>query len=141
MSNVNLDALLDSNLDDLADLPEFGCFPNGTHKVTMKLEPKEVNSKSCIELSMTLIETVEQSDPAAEPCKPGFSGNVLFMLDNEFGQGKLKKFLKPLASHFGVTNFREISERLAGEEFTVVTKTTQNKDKSQTYNSVEKILI
>jgi hypothetical protein len=139
MSDMN--ALLDANLDDLADLPEFGVFPNGTHRVTVSFESKEVNKHPCIELNMVAIETVELANPSDTPLTAGTNGSVLYMLDNEFGQGKLKEVIKPFAAHLGVSSIRDVMEQSKGMEVTVVCKVRQNKDKTQSYTDVTKVLI
>lgn len=135
-----LNSLLDANLDDLADLPEFGTYPAGSHKVTIKFEEKEVNNHPCVELQMVAIETEELSDPTATPLAPGAQGSVLYMLDKEFGQGALKKTIKPLAAATGQSNLRAIMEAANGMEVTVITKIRQNKDKSQSYTDVTKLI-
>lgn len=136
-----LSSLLDANLDDLADLPEFGVYPPGSHKVTIKWEQKEVNAHPCVELQMTAIETEELSNPEDTPLAPGAQGSVLYMLDNEFGQGNLKKVVKPLAEALGVSSLREILAQSSGMEVSVITKVRQNKDKTQSYTDVTKVIV
>lgn len=135
-----LDSLLDSNIDDLADLPEFAVFPNGVHRVIINWESKEVNKHPCLELGMKLVETVELANPAADqPLAAGAESSVLFMLDNEFGQGKMKSLMKTLASACGTSSIKETMEASKGMEVTVVCKVRQNKDKSQSYTDVVKM--
>jgi hypothetical protein len=136
-----LNNLLDANLDDLADLPEFGTYPAGSHKVTIKFETKEVNNHPCVELQMVAIETEELSNPADAPLKPGQQGSVLYMLDNEFGQGALKKVITPLAAATGHSQLRAVMEAANGMEVSVITKVRQNKDKTQSYTDVSKIIV
>lgn len=139
MSDIN--SLLDANLDDLADLPEFGVYPAGAHKVTIGFEQKEVNGKSCIEAKFNLIEHLELSDPTAKPMQTGAQGSVLYMLDNEFGQGALKKVLTPLAAALGVTRLGDVIEQAKGMEVTLVTKIRMNKDKTQSYCDISKLIV
>lgn len=137
-----LNNLLDANLDDLADLPEFGTYPAGAHKVTIKFEEKEVNNHPSIELQMVAIETLELANPGADqPLTPGAQGSVLYMMDNEFGQGNFKKVAKVLAAELGVSSLREVISGANGMEVTVVTKVRQNKDKTQSYTDVSKIIV
>ena len=133
--------LLDYNLDDLADLPEFKPFPNGAHTARIKFEEKEINGNPAIELSLTGVSTEELADPNDTPIKPGDTASVLFMLNNEFGQGALKAVLKPLGNHFGIANLRQIMEAANGTECLVVTKQRQNKDKTATYMSVASLSV
>lgn len=131
-----LDSLLDSTLDDLADLPEFALFPAGAHRVSIEFESKEVNKHPSIELKMKLLETLELADPETAPAAPGTETSVLFMMNNEFGQGKFKEAIKPVAAHLGVSSIREAVEGAKGMEVVVVTKQRANKDKTATYMDV-----
>lgn len=141
MSDI-LNSLLDANLDDLADLPEFGVYPAGVHKVIIKWESKEVAGHPCVELKMKAIETEELSNPEADqPLTAGAEGNVLYMLDNEFGQGNLKKVIKPLAAATGQSTLSGAMEASNDMEVSVVTKVRTNKDKTQSYTDVTKIII
>jgi hypothetical protein len=140
-TNDVLDSILDSSLDDLSDLPEFAVFPAGVHKVTLKFESKMVNDHPAVEMGMTLVDTLEMSNSDEQPLAAGAESSVLFMLDNEFGQGKLKLIAKPLAEHFGVGNIKAVMEAANGMEVVVTTKVRQNKDKSQTYTDVTKVII
>lgn len=141
MSELNINDILDSQLDDLADLPEFSVYPAGSHKVTIKWESKKVNEHPSIELQMKAIETVELANPTDTPLAAGAEGSVLFMLDNEFGQGALKALMKPLAVETGATSISAIMEATNGMEVTVITNVRQNKDKTQSYTNVKKILM
>lgn len=142
MSETSVNNLLDMQLDDLSDMPEFAVFPDGAHKVTIKLEKKEVNKKQAIELLMTLVETVELVNPAEDaPLAPGAETSVLFMLENEFGQGSLKAFLKPLGEATGITNVGQLIESVNGLEVVVVTNKRWNKDKTQAYTSIKSVSV
>jgi hypothetical protein len=139
-ANVNSSlSLLDSTLDDLADMPEFKVYPNGAHIVTISFEEKSVNDHPCVELKMVAVSTEELANPEDTPLVAGDTGSVLYMLDNEFGQGSLKAVLKPLGQYFGIGNLREIMDAANGAECMVVTKQRQNKEKTQTYLSVTSI--
>jgi hypothetical protein len=141
MSDV-LNSLLSASIDDLNDLPEFAVFPAGSHKVRISFSEKTVNDHPSVELAMTLIEHNELANPAEDqPLAPGAEGSILFMLDNEFGQGKLKAVLKPLAAHFGTSSLRETMDAAKGAEIDVVTKIRKNKDKDQTYMEIVKVIL
>lgn len=128
MSNIDLDSILDSSIDDLADLPEFGIYPSGAHRVSIKWEQKEVNKHPSMELKMTMIETVELTNPEAdEPVAAGVESSALFMLDNEFGQGAFKKIMKSLAEACGTQKISETVEASNGMEVTVVVVTKPDK--------------
>lgn len=140
MSDTNLDDILDSSIDDLADMPEFAIYPAGVHRVLLKLESKEVNKHPAIEAKMVAIETVELADASDTPLADGAEGSSLYMLDNEFGQGKFKVLAKELAAALGVSKISEVIEATAGGiEVVVVTKVRHNKDKTQSYTEITKV--
>ncbi len=140
---MSLESLLDATLDDLADLPEFKPFPAGAHRVTIILESKEVNKKPCVEMKMRAIETVDLAEPQSEtnvPLVAGTESGVLFVLDNDIGQGKFKEIMKVLAAKFGTSKVRDTMESAKNAECLVITKLRTNKeDKSIVYTDVVKL--
>lgn len=141
MSNVNLDALLELSLDDLADMPEFKVFPAGAHNCTMKLESKDINGHPAVELKLKHSGEGELSDPNEVMPAAGTEGSVAFMLDNQYGQGEFKEVLKPLAAHYGLSKFGEIKEASENADVVVVTKVRPNKDKTQTYLKIVSLTV
>lgn len=140
--SLDLDSILDSSIDDLADLPEFAVYPSGVHKVIIDFESKEVNKHPCVEMKMKAVETVELANPAADtPLEAGTESSVLFMLDNEFGQGKFKTIIKQIAAATGTSKISETVEAAKGMEVQVVCKVRQNKDKTQSYTDVTKVIV
>lgn len=140
MSDVN--ALLDMQLDDLQDMPEFAPFPNGAHVATIKFEHKEINSKPAIELTLTAVETQELENPAEDkPLVAGATTNILFMLDNEYGQGSLKEVLKPLATATGIGNVGQLFEAVNNMQALVVTKVRHDKKRDQNFTSIKSIAL
>jgi hypothetical protein len=140
-SNFNMDALLDGQLDDLADAPEFKPFPAGTHKVTLTLEQKKIGTHPAFEVTMTAVETIELSDSSEEPLKVGATTSVAYMMDIEMGQGNFKKLLKSLADHFGAMSNRELIAAAQNAECLVVTKVRQNKDKTMSYTDIVELQV
>ena len=135
-----IDALLDSTLDDLADLPEFKNFNPGVHRVLVTLSLKEVNKKNVIELSMKGLETLELVTPTDEPIKEGDSSSIIFMLDNEFGVGNFKKLATPIAEALGTTTNRETIEQCDDLECLIVTSLRVDKnDKDRFYLNVKEL--
>jgi hypothetical protein len=147
MSNDNFDSILDANLDDLADLPEFANFPAGVHRCTVSMQQKTINSKPAIEVTLTAIETVELSKPEEDkPVSAGQVSSAAYFMDNEFGQGAFKKLVAPLAGHLGVTSLREIIEQAAGTECEAVTAFRMGKAKPgeterPVYFEIKKLII
>ena len=144
---VDLAGILDNTLDALADAPTFEPYHPGGHKVVIEFEghgnkPLVINKHPAIKLKMKLVETLELNDPSLTPQVAGSEGEVLYMLDNEMGQGTLKRILKSLGEHLGAdkTN-RQIMEEAKGLECVVITAHRQNKDKTQTYTDVKEIKV
>jgi hypothetical protein len=140
--SLDLDSILDSSIDDLADLPEFGVYPSGVHKVVIKWESKEVNKHPCMELKMKMVETVELANPAADqPVAAGQESSALFMLDNEFGQGAFKAIIKELAAATGTNKISEAVEASNGMEIDVVVVTKPDKKDASTMRmNVKKVI-
>lgn len=140
MSEV--DDLLDVTLDDLEDLPEFKPFPAGAHRALASFEQKEINGKTAVELTLKLLETIEQSDPQEEASKPGDSCSTAFMLDNEYGRGNLKKCATPFGAALGFSSIREIIEGVKEVECVVVTSVRKDKnDPDKKYLNIKEIQV
>jgi len=140
-ANSALDSLLDSTLDDLADLPTFQPYPAGAHRCTIEFEEKVINRKPAVELKLIGISTEELADPAEDkPIEPKQETQVLYILTkedgsvNEVSQGKLKEVLKPLGEATGATSIRAIMAASKGMEVLAITKKRHNKT-NDTYNT------
>lgn len=126
--SIELDSILDSSIDDLADLPEFSLYPSGVHRCIIDWESKEVNKHPAVEMKMKLVETVELANPDEDqPVNPGTESSSLFMLDNEFGQGAFKKIMKTLGEACGTNKISETVEASKGMEVSVVVVTKPDK--------------
>lgn len=138
--------LLDNDIDDFEDLPEFATPWPGNYKFIVKGEPKKVNDKDSVTLTFELLETIEVEDKfkEMEPYKPGTKFSILYQLDNEFARGNLKKDLMPFCNHFGT---RRPSELLNGPlkegvTITATCKRRKNKeDEDKPYAVVSNIVI
>ena len=102
--------LFAASLEDLADLPAFETPPTGAYILQVSTEVKKVNEKDCVEASFSVVETVELEESTGTPVVAGTKFSQLFMLDNEFGVGNLKKFLAPFAAHYETNNIGELVE-------------------------------
>ena len=134
--NETLNDLFDVSLDDIADLPEFMVFPAGAHRCTISFESKKIGTHPALEAKLTLLETVELVDPTDAIPAVGSESSVAYMLDNEYGKGKMKKMLKPLAELFGTSRISELLDAANGTEVLVVTKQRQNEKKTATYMDI-----
>lgn len=126
--NDQVSSLLDSNLDDLADLPEFVVPPAGAYNATiLHIEEKQIGTHPAVEVKFSLQETVELASASDAPVAPGTECGVSFMLDNEFGVGGMKAFLKPLQVALGTTTARETMAAAKGMSILLVTKVRSGK--------------
>ena len=137
--NDNISSLLDSNLDDLADLPEFVTPPAGAYNATiLSIEEKLIGVNPAVEFKFKLMETMELANTTDTPVANGTECSVAFMLNNEFGVGNLKAALKPLQTHLGTTTARETMEAAKG--MSVLLTTTVRKGKAGTDKADQRYL-
>lgn len=138
----DLDNLLDTKLDDLADLPSFAPFIRGAHQVKATFELKDINGKSAVELNFELIETLEASDPQDKKGTAGDKANTMFMLGNEYGVANLKKCAKPFQEALQLETIRDVIEQVKDVECVVLTGLRVDKnDPDKVYLVVKEITI
>jgi hypothetical protein len=147
----DIEALLDRNLDDIADLPEFKTFPAGIHKCTIAWERKDMKKTvdgsekqvPHMQLTLTHIETLELADQADANNIPkvGDKCSTAYDLTNEFAMGALKKAVSSLGESQGVTKIGDIIRTTNGFEVAAVTKVRKDKtDKDKKYLQVEDLI-
>lgn len=140
----DIDALLDGTLDDLADTPEFKPFVPGSYKVMFGLEADKKKPKSVYYGKMKMVEVLELADPSNSPPVKDDETSTRLDLENEFGQGNMKKILGAMIAKFGKgpTN-REWIDKLMHEqvECTVITDLRPNKDKTVFYTNLVEIMV
>ena len=127
--------LLDMNLDDFADLPEFLVPPPGTYNLLLKsMEIKTINEKTAIEINFSILSTVELVNAEDTAPTEGGAFSTLYIMDNEFGQGAFKAATANLKEALGVNTPRELIESSAGSEVVaVITNRKDKKDPSKVY--------
>jgi len=140
---VSIDDILDQTLDDLADLPEWKPFPAGAHKVVFTAETgKSSNGKPQVKVKLVAVETVELANKGDEMLEKGAEVQVLYTLDNEYGQGSFKKLMAAFKEHLqlpdGVKN-GEILKASQGMEIVVITTVRENKDKTQKFTQIQEV--
>jgi hypothetical protein len=135
MSENTLDDLLDKDLDDLADLPSFKPYPEGSHRARIKFNEKVVNNKPSVEVKLIGIASEELAKPDTDkPIEVGQETSCLFTLTkkdgtaNEVAQGKLKEILSKLKEAVGGSRSREIMQNANEVEVLVTTKLREKKD-------------
>lgn len=133
-SVMSLSSLLGASLDDLPDVPSFVVWPDGAYRCTVSLDLKEINDQPVAEAIYTLKEVLELANPSDTPPLPGATNNEAFFLSKEIGQGKLKEFLMPFATHFGEPNVQALLDLIKNIEVDVVNKARKDKeDKTKRY--------
>lgn len=156
---ADLDSILDSTLDDLADIPEFKPFPAGAHKCIINWEFKEIAKQMCPELKLTAIETMELSNPGTvnadgsiagdQPVKQGDTCAQAFVFKkkdgtkNEISEGQFKNIMKALSTALGTSVNREIIEQSQGMEVVAVTAVRtddSDKDNVKHYLQIKNVL-
>ena len=133
---------LDTDLEDIDDLPSFRALPTGAYRILLEkgFEEKKINEHPALEMAMTVLEVLELNpnnlDDDEEPPITGDIATQSFMLDNEFGVGILKQVMKPIGKALGVSKLKEIAEQSKGMELIAVIKRrkgkkgTDNEDKN-----------
>lgn len=134
-------ALLDDNLEDVPDLPEFGTPPKGTYKLKHDgYETKKINDKLATECKFEVLETIELADENGTPPKAGmkFSELVWFHNDPIKAKGVLKRQLNNVTGELGTTNLAELMAKVKDMEVVAVVGNRRDKeDKERVYASVE----
>lgn len=137
---------LDTSLDDIEDLPGFVVFPSGAYSIVLEegMAEKDINEHKALEVPMKLVETLEMTDQLGEGETAPMVGDICtisFMLDNKFGVGKLKEFVKPIAEKLGLKTVAEVVSQSKGLQLMVIIKRTYDKDKDRYYANFKKITV
>lgn len=141
MSDIQND-LLNSSIDDLADLPGFETPPPGSYILKVNMDVKKINDKDAVDASFEVVETVELKNSDDKPVIPGTKFSTAFMLDNEFGVGNLKKFLKPFSEHTGIKAVGALVAEIKDYSIACLVKNRKDKnDPDRVYGSVDNISI
>jgi hypothetical protein len=138
---ASMDDLLDMNLDDLADMPEFLVPPAGAYLATIVgIVKKDINKHPAFEATFRITDVVELADPTDTPPAPGTETSTAFMMDNELGQGSFKEFIKPIAQQLNMSKVSEVVEAAKGLQIMLVTVVRHKKDdKSVKYLGIKAV--
>lgn len=127
---LDMDALLDGTLEDLADAPEWQEYPPGAHLVEItKIERFKVGddgTKQGMKFSFKGKQTLEAADPE-KVISEGQVTSISFFLvhPNENvvkqGQGQFKEIMAAAAAQYGAAKNSELCEKLTGSEVILVT--------------------
>jgi len=145
MSEVNFD-LLDTSIDELADLKGFEPIPAGSHRLQISWDKKAINDVPSVILKLKVMETLEMANSNEEEPEVGKEADIAFMMltkdgePNEISQGQLKEVLKVLREAVGGDTANEIMEASDGAEVCATLKIRTNKnDPDQKFNQIRKV--
>lgn len=148
--------LLDSSVEELADLERFTPIPAGTHKLRLQWSFPEHDTQVVVQLKLEVVETLEMANSSEPAPEPGKSGNIRFPLQNKdgspimsksgkpmtMGQGQLKEVVAVLAPHFGGGTLREVIDNSQGAEVVATLKVRKSSlDPDMMFNEIKAILV
>lgn len=122
---MNLDlmnAMLDSNLDDIQELPEYKTWPTGTYRVVgkaVKIVDAKDGKDAKIQLGMECVETMEVVE-GSEPVQPGAPISATY--SGELGLRRIKTVYKDVMAAMGATTMREFLDQFIGFELGIMNK-------------------
>jgi len=144
-----MDSLLDKNLDEVADLPEYAeQVPNGMYMLTIiskekkvvsiqEKDKKEKTNAPCIQFVYEINECLEleKEEEREKVPKAGirFNETVFFHRDVEKANSVLKAKFGDLGPSLGVERLGEIINKLEGLKVGALVKTKKDKNKEDTY--------
>lgn len=133
-NDLDLDALLDGTLDDVADMPEFVTPNAGTWRVTIKnFGPEKMGEQTGIKFDGVFTELIEAAKDDDEPqVLPIEAGTAFFMKSkdgkpNEFAQGQWKMILEVCMELTGEATPRAAMAASKGMEIILTTGVRANK--------------
>lgn len=113
----DIDSIMDSTIDDLADYVPFEPFPLGSYKCQLSYEADTIGEKElpAIRITFTLLEVIEMVKPGSVAPEEGRKVSIVYIMvkkdgdPNAMGQGQLKEqILTPLKEVYGGDKISEI---------------------------------
>lgn len=101
------DSLMDATPEVLAALPEYKAFPQGSFLCQLLCEPKprEINGSPYLAVDFKLeedgVQSLGEGVEELDIPNPGDTCSILFKLDDDMGQGRLRNFLNALKIGMG----------------------------------------
>lgn len=142
----DIDSLLDADLGEIEDLPDFVTPPNGFYKLTVEVDKKKVmKDKKAVQFKFHVVETIQLNNPAEVPVKEGSLFTQAFFPDTSQEKANvwrwLKKAVKPYLESCGAANLSSALDAMNGQMITAVVTLRPNDPKNPTiwYPQVEKI--
>ena len=143
--SLDLDSLLDTDLSQVADLPEYYTPENGVYLATINaIETSTKTNKNGEYVDATIKYTLHANlDEAGAPVPENAINSESYNLSNaEFGMPKFKKTTGAIANALGTNNLRAVIEGAAGMQVVITVRNRKDKaDPSRTYFSVAELAL
>ncbi len=110
----DLNVLLDTELSDLADLPELKVPPVGRYTLCVATKTKDDGEHPQVVIEYSVVEVGELADPDETPPNVDDKFFVNYNIDNEYGLGKLKKDLAAFGTALCITKIGELLTAMDG---------------------------
>ena len=144
---TDIESMLNEDLDDIPDLPEFVTPKEGVYGVLVKEvdTTKEVGDKRCFEIKYKITELIEKGHTnTGDECKVGDEFSQLYFMTTpksiDFNKSVLKGLLTPVQERFGTRNLSQTLESLKGCVVAVVVKHRKDQnDKEKVYVDVKQM--
>lgn len=140
--------LLDSSVEDLADLKTFEPFPVGSYKLELTWDKKEINDRPAVILKLKNLEILELGSVDSTPPEVGSTTDIAIILKtktgerNKTGEGRLKAVLKVLQPVFGGSSIAEVIKNSEGAIIAATLSVRKDKnDEEKRYNQIESLAI
>lgn len=121
MGDIELfNALLQSPLENIEDLPDFELFPIGSYRVkceNMKVDIQQEKNSAAIKAIFSNMYSIEMANEEAEAPKEGSLLGGQWA--KEFGIKKFKKVFLPAMEELGCGSIPEFIEQAPGMEFNI----------------------
>ena len=143
--SLDLDTLLDTDLSQVADLPEYFTPENGVYLATIDgIITGTKTNKNGEYVDATIKYTLHANlDEAGAPVPENAMNTESYNLSNaEFGMPKFKKVTGAIATALGTNNLRAVIEGAAGMQVVLTVKNRKDKtDPSRVYFSVAELAL
>lgn len=155
MSNPENNELLDFNLDELEDLPEYVTVPTGHYRVEgIELGQTKTEDNVYAFAKVKILGTLELHIPTDTPPEDGIelnfscplsaSGDENQQKSVKFRQGEFKILTSALSQAFGVRTFVELVPKFKASQFEMIIKRRSYKDKdgeTKLSNTIKAVIV
>lgn len=139
-----IDDLLEANLEEIEDLPDYVTPPAGYYKLMVNVDKKKkMKEKTAVQLKFTIVETIQLNNEAETRVKEGSIFTQAFFPDTSQEKANrwrwLKKAVKPYLEASGAPNLSACLDAMDGQVITGVVSLRWNDEKTMQYPQVDKL--